>query len=97
MFDFSSLEVREGRPLDLSSAAQRVAHKGNFGLENGYLLTVNGDCEGWTLCRGAQGYRTVRLLTCFFGKQVPMMLMGNADLMARHPPVVQRYLHPRCG
>ncbi|KAK5108356.1 hypothetical protein LTR62_008386 [Meristemomyces frigidus] len=33
--------------------APSVEPKGNLGLKNGYLLTVGGQEEGWTICQGA--------------------------------------------
>ena len=42
--------VTAGQELQLSPAVEPA---GNLALKNGYLLTVNGQEEGWTICDGA--------------------------------------------
>ncbi|KAF2262449.1 hypothetical protein CC78DRAFT_534782 [Lojkania enalia] len=33
--------------------------EGNLGLENGYLVTVDGKCEGWSICPGELGSKVL--------------------------------------
>ncbi|KAK5128547.1 hypothetical protein LTR85_003218 [Meristemomyces frigidus] len=44
--------VTEGEELSLAPTAEPA---GNLALKNGYLLTVGGEEEGWSLCTGAAG------------------------------------------
>jgi hypothetical protein len=44
--------VTEGEELTFSAA---VEPKGNLGLRSGYLVTVGGEGEGWTICDGPLG------------------------------------------
>lgn len=36
-----------------------VQPAGNIALDGGYLLTVGGEKEGWTICEGALGQRVL--------------------------------------
>lgn len=56
---YNSTEVEKGSALQFSPSKQP---HGNLGLEDGYLLTVDGKCEGWTICGGDVEESTVRQL-----------------------------------
>jgi len=47
---YNSTVVQAGKELQFLASAQP---KGNLALDDGYLLTVNGEREGWTICEGA--------------------------------------------
>jgi hypothetical protein len=49
---YNSTVVEEGKELQFLAAVQPA---GNLALDNGYLLTVNGEKKGWTICDGALG------------------------------------------
>lgn len=42
--------VEAGKELQFLASPQPA---GNLALNEGYLLTVNGEKEGWTICEGA--------------------------------------------
>jgi hypothetical protein len=42
--------VEAGKELQFLASVQPA---GNLALDEGYLLTVNGEKEGWTICDGA--------------------------------------------
>lgn len=47
---YNSTVVTPGNELQFLASAQPA---GNLALDEGYLLTVNGSREGWTICEGA--------------------------------------------
>ncbi|EOA82716.1 hypothetical protein ACJQWK_04344 [Exserohilum turcicum] len=47
---YNSTLVKAGQELRFLAAEQP---KGNIALDEGYLLTVDGEREGWTICEGA--------------------------------------------
>jgi hypothetical protein len=58
-FEYNSTRVRAGEDLMFAPAAQP---KGNLGLEDGFLLTVGGETEGWRVCAGDLGQEVISLL-----------------------------------
>ena len=62
-FEYNSTRVRSGEDLKFAPEAQP---KGNLGLEDGYLLTVGGETEGWRICEGELGQQVVSFTFCFF-------------------------------
>ncbi|TKA80565.1 hypothetical protein B0A55_02019 [Friedmanniomyces simplex] len=59
-FEYNSTgSVVEGEQLTFSAKAEP---KGNLALKNGYLLTVGGEEEGWTVCAGPLEEDVVDLL-----------------------------------
>jgi hypothetical protein len=49
---YNSTIVAEGKELQFLASVQP---KGNMALNDGYLLTVDGEQEGWAICDGALG------------------------------------------
>lgn len=49
---YNSTVVEAGKELQFLASAQP---QGNLGLEGGYLLTVDGQSVGWTVCDGPLG------------------------------------------
>ncbi|KAF2718187.1 hypothetical protein K431DRAFT_287921 [Polychaeton citri CBS 116435] len=49
---YNSTFVEAGSELQFAPSVQT---KGNVGLWEGYLVTVGGSCEGWTICDGELG------------------------------------------
>ncbi|KAH8732341.1 hypothetical protein GQ44DRAFT_640854 [Phaeosphaeriaceae sp. PMI808] len=49
---YNSTVVEEGKQLQFLASVQPA---GNLALNEGYLLTVNGEKEGWTICDGPLG------------------------------------------
>lgn len=49
-YDYESTEVEGGQVLEFDFTAEGG---GDLSLKNGYLLAVNGQCTGWTVCLGA--------------------------------------------
>jgi hypothetical protein len=47
---YNSTVVGEGKELQFLASVQPA---GNIALNDGYLLTVDGEQEGWTICDGA--------------------------------------------
>lgn len=54
--EYDSTTVTSGDELGFLPA---VRTKGNLGLKDGYLLSVGGETEGWTICDGAIGQSVV--------------------------------------
>ncbi|KAF1947673.1 hypothetical protein EJ02DRAFT_507519 [Clathrospora elynae] len=50
MYVYNSTVVTAGQELQFLASAQPA---GNLALDEGYLLTVDGEREGWTICEGA--------------------------------------------
>ena len=55
-FEYNSTRVRAGEDLTFAPQAQP---KGNLGLEEGFLLSVGGETEGWRVCEGDLGQQVV--------------------------------------
>ena len=55
-FEYNSTRVSAGEDLMFAPAVQP---KGNLGLADGFLLTVGGESEGWTVCAGDLGQQVV--------------------------------------
>lgn len=55
-FIYNSTIVETGGELQFLPSKQL---KGNLGLKDGYLLTVDGQEEGWTICEGELGEQVV--------------------------------------
>ena len=53
---YNSTVAVENEELQFVPSKQR---KGNLGLKDGYLLTVDGEVRGWTICDGALGEQVV--------------------------------------
>ncbi|KAF2731782.1 hypothetical protein EJ04DRAFT_442275 [Polyplosphaeria fusca] len=53
---YNSTTVAEGKELQFFA---EVEPRGNLDLDQGYLLSVDGDSEGWTLCPGSLSARVV--------------------------------------
>ncbi|KAF1841914.1 uncharacterized protein K460DRAFT_369932 [Cucurbitaria berberidis CBS 394.84] len=49
-YRYNSTVVAAGKELQFLASEQPA---GNLALDEGYLLTVNGSREGWTICEGA--------------------------------------------
>lgn len=49
-YDYESTEVEDGQDLAFDPTPEEGS---NLSLEDGYLLAVNGQCTGWTVCLGA--------------------------------------------
>jgi hypothetical protein len=60
-FEYNSTRVRAGEDLMFEAKEQG---KGNLGLEEGFLLSVGGEVEGWRVCEGDLGQQVVSLF-CF--------------------------------
>lgn len=56
MYVYNSTEVQAGIELQFLPSEQS---KGNLALKKGYLLSVDGEAEGWKICDGTFGYRVV--------------------------------------
>jgi hypothetical protein len=52
MLHYNSTRVTAGSELQFLASQQPA---GNIALDEGYLLTVDGQREGWTICDGALG------------------------------------------
>jgi hypothetical protein len=52
MLHYNSTRVTVGSELQFLASQQPA---GNIALNEGYLLTVDGQREGWTICDGALG------------------------------------------
>ena len=50
MYQYNSTVVKAGSELQFLASQQPA---GNIELDEGYLLTVDGQREGWTICEGA--------------------------------------------
>ncbi|KAF1828414.1 hypothetical protein BDW02DRAFT_512358 [Decorospora gaudefroyi] len=50
MYTYNSTRVTAGKELQFLASEQTG---GNLALDDGYLLTVDGQREGWTICEGA--------------------------------------------
>lgn len=50
LYRYNSTVVEAGKELQFLASAQPAGH---LALDGGYLLTVNGEREGWTICEGA--------------------------------------------
>lgn len=55
--EYNSTTVTSGDELGFEPAVQTA---GNLGLQDGYLLTVGGEVEGWTVCDGDFDQSVVR-------------------------------------
>ena len=55
-YEYRSSKVKDGGELQFLPSNQT---SGNLGLWGGYLLTVDGTCEGWTTCEGDFGEAVV--------------------------------------
>lgn len=51
-YQYNSTAITAGSELQF--VAQKQA-SGNIGLDDGYLVTVNGEKEGWTICDSQTG------------------------------------------
>jgi len=54
---YNSTIVEQGQELRFLASVQP---EGNVGLSEGYLVTVDGETEGWTVCRGVLGSEVLR-------------------------------------
>lgn len=70
-YEYNSTEVLKGGELQFLPSNQR---RGNLGFRDGYLLTVGGDYEGWTVCDGALGEEVVSTPV-----HVETMMVGAAN------------------
>lgn len=50
-YDYESTEVKTGEVLAFDPTPEEGS---NVSLKGGYLLAVDGECEGWTICPGAR-------------------------------------------
>lgn len=50
--EYNSTVVQAGKELGFDPSPETA---GNLGLFDGYLLTVDGSCEGWTICTAEIG------------------------------------------
>ncbi|KAF7192051.1 hypothetical protein HII31_06696 [Pseudocercospora fuligena] len=48
-YEYNSTKVEVGQTLNFDPTPEG---SGNLALRDGFLLTVNGDSEGWTVCEG---------------------------------------------
>lgn len=62
-FEFNSTRVHAGEDLTFAPQAQP---KGNLGLEEGFLLSVGGETEGWRVCEGDLGQQVVSFPLLFY-------------------------------
>lgn len=59
-FEYNSTRVLAGEDLMFSSDVEEGKKaKGNLGLKDGFLLTVDGEAVGWKVCDGELGQRVV--------------------------------------
>lgn len=65
-FEYDSARVRAGEELAFEQEGE--GKRGNLALEDGYLLTVGGQREGWKICEGDVGQLVVSLLS-FLGER----------------------------
>lgn len=56
-YDYESTEVDEGEELEFDPTPE--GEEGNLELKEGYLLAVDGECGGWTVCEGEMGQNVV--------------------------------------
>lgn len=54
---------------ELAFLAEEQTNPGNLALSDGYLLTVNGEKEGWTICDGELGQEVLSWKGRESGKQ----------------------------
>jgi hypothetical protein len=75
-FEYNSTRVRAGEDLKFEAKEQP---KGNLGLADGFLLTVGGESEGWTICEGDLGQQVVNSFFILFPSSLcPGTFVGNA-------------------
>ena len=64
-YEYNSSHVKQREELQFLPSHQPT---GDLGLKDGYLLTVCGECEGWTVCDGDLGQEVVSIISlrcCF--------------------------------
>lgn len=82
-FEYNSTRVRAGDDLTFAPQAQP---KGNLGLEEGFLLSVGGETEGWRVCEGDLGQQVVSfcpppsLISLPYGSRFSPFLHGSCGL-----------------
>lgn len=74
-FEYNSTRVRAGE--DLMFEAKEQPKGGNLGLEDGFLLSVGGEVEGWRVCEGDLGQQVVSAYS-FCSPLFPRRCVGNA-------------------
>ena len=80
-----------GEELGLRAAPEPM---GNLGLKNGYLLVVDGEEWGWTVCDGELEESVVSF--CLLNELGGREANAVPDLLERHECQLQAHLHSRC-
>ncbi|KAI5356512.1 hypothetical protein Slin15195_G082630 [Septoria linicola] len=55
-YEYESTDVDAGEELDFDPTPEEAS---NLSLKDGFLLAVDGDCSGWTVCSGAHSQEVI--------------------------------------